>query len=148
MFAHSLKSTFTAGILATSLALTSLTPTSASAAMSEDEIAGLIGLLLLGVVIHQSRDNDPEPVVTPPQPTHDDADRNWRRLPANCRRDIQTRRRGTVRMFTQRCLNNNYRHVDRLPQDCHIRVRTENGQRRQGFAARCLREAGFRVARH
>lgn len=143
MFANSIKTTFTAGLLATTLAFTSMTPTAAEARMSDDEIAALVGLLFIGAAIHRSRNNDRAPA---PDVTQRPRDENrWRVLPANCRRDIETRRRGTVRMFTQRCLNNNYRHVNRLPDECHIRVRTENGQRRQGFAARCLRQAGFRT---
>lgn len=57
-----LTKTLTAGILALSLALTSVTPTTASAQISdEDAIAGLIALLLLGAVVHESRNNDPAP---------------------------------------------------------------------------------------
>ena len=112
--------------------------------MSDEEtIAGILTLLAIGAVIHNRRDNDREPAADP-RPRRD---RNWRALPATCRRDIETRRRGTVRMFTQRCLNNNYRHMNRLPRDCQIQVRTDTGQRRQGYAAQCLRPAGFHTAR-
>ncbi|MCF2906200.1 hypothetical protein L0666_14485 [Octadecabacter sp. CECT 8868] len=146
MFARSLKTTFTAGILAGSLAITSLTPSSAQAGMSEEEVFGLLSLLVIGAAIHNSRNDDPAPSPQVNRTPRGESTRHV--LPSNCRRDIETRRRGTVRMFTQRCLNNNYRHVDRLPQACHIRVRTENGQQRQGYSARCLRNAGFRTTRH
>lgn len=135
--------TLTAGVLAASLTLTSLTPTTATAGFSdEDALAGVLTLLFLGAVIHNSRNNDPAPVRQPPR-----VDNSWRVLPANCLRRLETRRGNTVRLFGQRCLNNNYDNVNRLPQSCHVRVRTAEGQRRQGFRARCLREAGFRTNR-
>lgn len=135
--------TLMAGVLATSLALTSLSPTTASAAMSdEDAIAGILTLLLLGAAIHNRRDRDPAPA---PQP---DVTDNWRVLPANCIRDVTRRNGNTIRMFGQRCLNNNYNHVNRLPDQCHVRVRNQNNQVRQGYRVRCLRREGFRTNRH
>lgn len=146
MFARSLKTTFTAGLLATTLALTSITPNSAAARMSDEDIAAILGLLVIGAAIHNSRNNDAAPVApSRPQPT---TTRGWRVLPANCIRNVTRRNGNTIRMFGQRCLNNNYAHVNRLPEACHVRVRTENGQRRQGYRARCLRDAGFRTNRH
>ncbi|MBU2992190.1 hypothetical protein Q4555_10250 [Octadecabacter sp. 1_MG-2023] len=146
MFARTLKKTFTAGILASSMALTSIAPSSAQAGMSEEEVFGLLSLLVIGAAIHHSRNDDPAPS---PQVNRTPRAESARQvLPSSCRRDIETRRRGTVRMFTQRCLNNNYRNVDRLPQACHITVRTQNGQQRQGYSAQCLRNAGFRTTRH
>jgi len=137
--------TLTAGILAASLAVTSLTPTSATAGISdEDAIAGILTLLLLGAAIHNSRDNDTA-VAPQPQPR---VDRGWRVLPASCIRNVNRRNGNTIRIFGQRCLNNNYAHVARLPEACHVRVRNENGQRRQGFRVRCLRNQGFRTDRH
>lgn len=141
-----LTKTLTAGILAASLALTSLTPTSASARMSdEDALAGILTLLFLGAAIHNSRDNDRAVPAPAPAPRPQANNNRWRVLPANCLRRIETRRGETVRLFTQRCLQNNYSHMNRLPQACHVRVRTAEGQRRQGFRARCLRNAGFRT---
>lgn len=146
MFARSLKTTITAGLLATTLALTAVAPNSAEARMSDDEIVGLLGLLAFGAIIHNRRNNDVAPTPAPqPQPT---ATRGWRVLPANCISNVTRRNGNTIRMFGQRCLNNNYAHVNRLPEACHVRVRTENGQRRQGYRARCLRDAGFRTNRH
>lgn len=137
--------TLTAGVLAASLAITSLSPTQASAGLSDDEVAGLLTLLFLGAVIHNNRNNDPAPV---PQPVRPRADDNWRVLPLACLQRIENRRGQTVRFFGQRCLTRSYNYVSRLPQACHIQFRTENGQRRQGFSARCLRDAGFRTNRH
>lgn len=145
MFAKSLSKTLTAGVLSATLALTAVAPTTASAQISdEDALAGIVTLLFLGAAIHNSRNNnDPAPATT----TRSQRNDNWRVLPRNCRSDITRRNGNTIRMFTQRCLNNNYRHVNRLPQECHVRVRTDTGQRRQGFRARCLQNQGFRTTR-
>jgi hypothetical protein len=48
-------------------------------------------------------------------------------------------------MFGRKCLNNNYRHADRLPRQCLDVVRTDRGQRR-GYEARCMRQNGYRLA--
>ncbi|MCF2871362.1 hypothetical protein L0664_09830 [Octadecabacter sp. G9-8] len=136
--------TFTAGVLAISLTVTSLTPTTASADMSSDDaIAGILTLLFLGAVIHNSRDNDVAP--TPQRQPRPAATRDWRVLPASCIRDRTRRNGNTVRMFGQACLRNNYAHVERLPQACHVRIRNQEGRIRQGFRVRCLRDQGFRT---
>ena len=132
--------TLTAGVLSLTLALTSLAPTNVQAGISdEDAVAGILTLLLLGAVIHNRNDRT-ERATTPR--------RDWRVLPANCIRQHTRRNGNTVRIFGQRCLNNNYAHVDRLPEACHIRFRNENGQRRQGYRVRCMRNQGFRTDRH
>jgi hypothetical protein len=146
MFAHSITKTLSAGVLSLTLALTALSPTTAAAQVSdEDAIAGILALLFIGAAVHHSRNNNgrPAPAVEPTRQP-----RNWRVLPAECLRSIDTRRGNSVRMFTQRCLTNNYNFTNRLPQECYVRVRTENGQLRQGYRARCMRNAGFRTNRH
>ena len=136
--------TLTAGVLAATLALTSLTPTTARAGMSEeDAIAGLLTLLFIGAAIHHSRNNDPAPVPVPPVETQ-----SWRDLPEQCQRRMTRRNGNRINFFAQRCLINNYEHMDRLPERCHVRFRTEGGQRRQGYRTRCLSNEGFRTNRH
>ena len=140
-----LTKTLTAGVLAVSLSLTSLTPTRAAAWSDEDVAVGVITLLLLGAAIHNSRSNtQPEPQS--PQPPRET--RDWRVIPVDCLRHATRRNGNTIRYFGQRCLNDNYAHVARLPQHCHVRFRNANDQRRQGFRARCLRNEGFRTNRH
>jgi hypothetical protein len=68
-----------------------------------------------------------------------------RLLPGNCLRSVQTRR-GQVQMFEQRCLEQNYRFVNRLPRNCAQTIRTDRGHR-AGYDARCLRQSGYRLAR-
>ncbi|AKS47601.1 hypothetical protein SAMN05444287_2745 [Octadecabacter temperatus] len=154
MFARSLKTTITAGLLATTLAFTAVAPNSAAARMSDDEIAGLLGLLVIGAAIHSSRNNDrtsePAPTInrSDRNERHDRGVRNWQVLPAQCLTTAQTRRGATVRMFGQRCLNNNYQFTNRLPQDCRVNFRGERGAHRQGYDVACMRNAGFRTNRH
>lgn len=147
MFMTKITKTLTAGTLALSLALTGMAPTQASAGLSEeDAVVGVLTLLLLGAAIHNSRDNDrvvshPAPV----RPARPQAARDWRILPLHCRQDFRQQNGNGIHLFSQSCLNNNYAHVNRLPQACHVRVRAANGQHRQGFRAACLRNAGFRT---
>lgn len=131
----------TAGVLAISLTLTSLTPTAVAADSNDDAIAGLIALLLFGAAVHELRDRNDNH-----RPLQQAAD--WRVVPVDCLRTATRRNGNTIRYFGQRCLNNRYAHVNRLPQSCHVRFRNSNDQRRQGFRARCLRNAGFRTNRH
>ncbi len=140
MLVPSFTKTLTAGILSLTLGLTSLAPAPAHAGLSDDEKLGLITLLLFGAAIHNNRNRDEQPQETRPR-------RDWRVLPSDCLRQAHNRRGERVRFFAQRCLNNSYAHVNRLPQACHIRFRTDVGQRRQGYNPRCLRNAGFRTDR-
>lgn len=141
--------TLTAGVLSASLALTSLTPNSASAGISdEDAFAGIIALLFLGAAVHQRRSNDDRTVAPTPEPArpqHPNRVRGWHVLPADCIRNVTRQNGNTIRIFGQRCLTNNYDHMNRLPEACHVRVRNENGQRRQGYRVRCMRNEGFRT---
>ncbi|WP_281980927.1 hypothetical protein [Thalassorhabdomicrobium marinisediminis] len=136
-----LKSTLTAGVLAISLALTSLTPSSATAAISEeDALKGFLTLLAIGAVIHSMNDNDD-------REARPDRNNRWKTLPAQCQRRLTRRNGNRINFFPQRCLNRNYAHAERLPQRCHVRFRTEAGQQRQGYRTRCLRNEGFRINR-
>jgi hypothetical protein len=49
-------------------------------------------------------------------------------------------------MFGERCLQQNYQYANRLPQQCGQEIRTHNG-RQYGYDARCLRNAGYSLAR-
>jgi|TARA_B110000503_G_C6788301_1_gene266176 hypothetical protein len=133
-----------AGALALTLGMTSLAPTPAQANMSNEQAWGaLLGLLIVGAAIHENRDSRPEPapVVTERPNVTQRPNRNM--LPEQCLRRIETRRGETVRMFGRRCMRNNYRGFNRLPDHCERTVRTDNG-RRSGFVPRCLRQAGYR----
>ena len=131
MFARSLKTTFTAGLLASTLALSSMTPNSAQAGLSEEEVVGLLSFLFIGAAIHNNRSN--RDVETAPEPTVQPGRGGWRNLPEQCQRRMTRRNGNRINFFAQRCLNNNYNFVNRLPEHCHVRFRTAEGQRRQGF---------------
>ncbi|MDA9207813.1 hypothetical protein N9O61_02895 [Octadecabacter sp.] len=139
--------TLTAGVLAATLSLTTVAPTTATADLSRDDaIVGIATLLLFGAAIHNSRNNDPAPVRTNPRPhPHNDA---WRVLPANCLTHATRRNGDQVRFFGQRCLNQNYRAVSRLPQACRVAFRSRAGDNRAGYTPQCLQNHGFRSNRH
>lgn len=66
-------------------------------------------------------------------------------LPQQCFRTYDTRH-GRVALFEQTCLQRNFRFADRLPRQCQQVF----GPRRDlmtGYDARCLRDAGYRLAR-
>lgn len=131
--------TMTAGVLALSLSLTSLTATPARAELTDDQaVVGLLTLLLIGAAVANNRNDD-----------NRDRDRGsrrerWRELPAECLTTVNTRG-GEVRMFGRRCMVNNYDHVNRLPDRCEITVRNRRGNMRHGYVPRCLRQSGFHV---
>jgi len=139
MFVSRISKVLTVGVLSLTLVMTSLAPTPARAGLSDDEVMGLLTILLLGGVIHNQRDNRTtrEPIAEPR--------RDWRVLPANCIRSFTRQNGRDIRIFAQRCLRNAGVQLNRLPADCHVRVRNENGQRRQGYRVRCMRNQGFRT---
>ena len=140
--------TLTAGVLAATLSFTSLTPTTAVADDTRgNAVVGIAALLLLGAAIHNRNDDDNHRSARTPSRT---APRNdaWRVLPANCLTHATRRNGDHVRVFGQRCLNNNYHAVGRLPQGCHIGFRSRSGHNRAGYSANCLRNQGFRTSRH
>jgi hypothetical protein len=158
-FPSRLIGTFTAAVIA----LTSLG--APAYAGSDDRRAARIAATILGIAVvgsilndrkHDKRDERKghrEPVrkhgydqprhTVHPKPMPHRVDRKL--LPGNCLRSYDTRR-GQVNMFGRRCLEKNYRAVNRLPQNCAIQVRTDRGQR-SGFDARCLRHNGYSLAR-
>ncbi len=139
-----------ASILAATIAVTS-TATPAMANDREDEIAkllfGLAAVAIIGKAINDRNDNRRAQVtVTPTRPRDVSIPQNRRVLPSQCFRRIDTWD-GPVRMFGRRCLERNYAFADRLPQRCAFSVQ---GPRhvRYGYRPRCLRNAGFTMARH
>lgn len=168
---------FIATVTAASIALTALGATTAKAGEYDNAraIAAILGLAVVGKIIydkHQDRKDQgrevsrhaPAPVYEHARPSHKQYKQrnNYRShqpearplphrasrklLPGQCLRSFETRRRGTVRMFGNRCLQRNFDYAQRLPQHCQTRVRTPNGKR-HGYEARCLRDAGYRLAR-
>ena len=59
-------------------------------------------------------------------------------LPRRCKVTVENRR-GSHKIFEKSCLRRNYRHYDRLPQNCQVQVRA-GGQKIRGYSAQCLRQ--------
>ncbi len=138
-------------------------------------LAVILGVAVVGKIIHDKKKereqvvsrHQPAPVYTAPRPRprHQESygqprprhqnpyvqprplPRNVDRklLPGNCFRSVDTRR-GTYHVFGTTCLNQNYRHASRLPQQCFVDFRTRAG-RETGYDARCLRDNGYSLAR-
>ncbi|MEJ8561922.1 hypothetical protein QTO30_12335 [Yoonia sp. GPGPB17] len=150
-----------AGITALSLTLATTTPLQAQGLDRDDVgklIFGLAAIAVIGAAIDNNRDRDRNrrtQVHQTPQRNnswsdlnrdHQNAQNRRRALPHACLRSVETRF-GQQRLFGKRCLERNYRHVNRLPDRCAVRIYTTDGPRR-GFDPVCLREQGFRSDRH
>ncbi|KPP93046.1 MAG: hypothetical protein HLUCCA08_10630 [Rhodobacteraceae bacterium HLUCCA08] len=147
----------TAGLLALTLSLTSLSPGAARAETNGDDIAvGVLTLLLLGLAIKEARDDDRGTPARQPQvhlPRHDAQPQRpqfgqqrpntaWWVVPAECRRTLGTRQ-GEVRLFLQHCMAREWGPTHRLPGECFREVRLRNGEIRRGWVPHCLGRAGF-----
>ncbi len=158
---------FIATIIAAALAVTAIG--SAPARADDDALralAAIAGLAIVGKVIHDrnkrkaeqhsvSRNSAPFYEYNPnryrsgrvidvkPRPLPKRANR--RLLPGNCLRSVETWD-GRIRYFGTRCLERTYGSVSRLPQNCAVRFRGDDRNRR-GYEARCLSRAGYKLAR-
>jgi hypothetical protein len=153
-----MKSTI-AGITALSLSLAGATSAHAQG-LDRDDLGkllfGLVAVTVIGAAINNDRRENATQV-------HDRSRRggnhndNWSNrnrghdnngrwvLPGDCLRTVENRF-GSQRMFEQRCLERHYRHANRLPERCAVRVFTSDGPR-NGYDPLCLREAGYRSDR-
>ncbi|TDL81582.1 hypothetical protein E2L08_05550 [Palleronia sediminis] len=75
-----------------------------------------------------------------------DKDGFSKRLPVSCLHRAEERH-ATRTVFGAQCLSREYRHADRLPDRCRTTARVF-GKDRRAYDARCLRDRGYRVARH
>lgn len=112
---------------------------------AEQLVVGLLGLAIVGNVIHNKRSNRQDAEANDRRHTQTARPTRSKVVPARCLRRHQTGH-GRVKMFALRCLERNDVNVNRLPDRCFAKVRTVENQRRRGFRARCLRRAGY-VAR-
>jgi hypothetical protein len=153
-----LPSRFIATLTAVAIAMTAV---SAAPAHADDRRAArtaatILGLAVVGALIHDATKDKDERYVEPqprrhvqprprvePRPLPRRVDRKI--LPQQCLRSYPTRH-GNTHMFGRRCLEQNYRAVNRLPQNCTVRIRTDRGPR-AGYDARCLRRNGYSLGR-
>ncbi|ABG30025.1 hypothetical protein CEP88_11820 [Roseobacter denitrificans] len=70
---------------------------------------------------------------------------NRRLLPGDCLRSFNTGY-ARYRVFGKTCLEQKYGATRQLPQACKVQFRT-NSKNRVGYGARCLRRAGYQLAR-
>jgi hypothetical protein len=66
-------------------------------------------------------------------------------LPGDCLRSYKTWD-GRQRVFSDRCLRENFAYARNLPRDCKVSFRVR-GDLRRGYDARCLRDEGYQLAR-
>lgn len=157
---------FIATIAAASIAITAIgaVPAHAGDRDTVRALAAILGVAVVGKIIHDNNkkkraNHQPAPVYNPPYtapprhnpPRYNPQPRplprhvNRKLLPKQCFQSFDTRR-GKIQMFGERCLQNNFRHVKSLPRNCQYKFGTPNGLR-SGYEARCLRDAGYRLAR-
>jgi len=147
------------GITALSLTLATVTPAQADGLDREDVgklLLGLVAIAAVGAVIDNNQRRDQQST----QGRQNNQDRgSWadlnrprerraeraRILPHRCLQTVETRF-GHLRLFSERCLERRYRHVDHLPRRCEVRVYSAEGPR-NGFDPLCLREQGYRTNR-
>lgn len=150
-----------------SAAAIAITATGATPAFADDRdaaraIAAILGLAVVGKIIHDKnkRKDHAHHHQSPPRkkahqpPRYNQGDLHPRPLPrrvdrkllpGKCLRSYRTTH-GKTRMFGRKCLRNNYNHVRSLPRHCLYVFDTPRGDRR-GYEARCLRREGYRLAR-
>jgi len=138
---------FIALILATAMAVTGISALPARADPDTNRlIAGIAALALIGVAIQKSRKRDVA-VANPiprPRPQHTRVSRFD--LPGQCLRNRSVNGRPRS-LFGPGCLRKNYAFNEALPDICRFTYWTEN-RKRAGYDPRCLRERGYRFARH
>ena len=161
--------TFIAVILATALAVTGLTTTSARAGNDDVAkwIAGAVAIGIIGAAIaeEKKRDRRRDQAVTRQQNqshvykqqrqkqvyghgAHKQKQRHVKQdqrrlLPNSCRVRLRTHQ-GEHRGFGRRCLLNNYANFNALPHQCAYRPNANRG--RVIYGRDCLRNHGYRTA--
>lgn len=146
-------------IVSAALALTALTaPARADSDDAAKALAAILGLAIVGGIIHENRKDkshpapvtrkSPRDTVYPLQPKPLPKRVHTRKLlPQACFRTFHTVHGRQIRGFGQRCLNRNYQFAHRLPRFCATDVQTRRGWG-TAYRARCLRDQGYKLARH
>ena len=148
--------TLTAAGLALSLAIGTVGASATPARANNDEAIAIIGGIIALYALGQALQNDNRNTTVTrnyghrPQGNFGHQPHRPQQLVAPARCFIEgTDHNGYYRGYVRRCMENNVRRVDLLPQQCLRRVHTQRGERLI-YAGRCLaqngwvREAGFR----
>jgi hypothetical protein len=160
----------TAVILAGAVALSPVSATEARAGSEEALIAGAIGTIILGAIASQALSGngsfrlDSNSHYRPREDRyrgghyrdhhrhggrHDGRGghraRHYKQLPAKC--IIRNTNHGGV-LFANRCLKRNFVGADYLPRHCKVNIyNPRTGNSRNAYRGRCLKQAGYSVAR-
>lgn len=158
---HKFARPVTAIALAASLTLSPVVTAPAKAGEADLYIAGAIGTVLLGALAVNSLNNGNARVIhTTPQHNagrnqhgghrggqHRGGHRAAKIVPAQCEAPAFSNGRNSF--YRSRCLQNNMRGANRLPNHCKTTViNHRNGNRRTLYNGRCLSRAGYKVAGH
>jgi hypothetical protein len=156
--------TLTAAGLALSLAIGTVGASATPARANNDEAVAIIGGIIALYALGQALQNDNRSTTVTrnyghqpqgsyghrPQGNYGHQPQRPQQLVAPARCFIEgSDRNGYFRGYVRRCMQNNVRRADLLPQNCLRRVQTQRGERLI-YAGRCLaqngwvREAGFR----
>ncbi len=110
---------------------------STPSAGTDNFIAALVALGLIGIIIANENGRDGDGYYVPPN----------KRLPAKCLKTFRTVN-GPKTLFGKTCLENNFRWSARLPEQCLRSIRVvRNGhiRIRQAYRPNCLERYGYRV---
>lgn len=141
-------------IIAAAVAVTGLAAVPAYADDRNSHIfAGLAALTILGIAIHEMRDDDAPTVSRVDPPLHYPArprplpsQVSRYDLPGKCMRNL-AHHGGPRRILGLQCLQNNYHFTGSLPQACRYSHQSRYSNR-TGYEPLCLRERGYRIVRN
>jgi hypothetical protein len=153
---------FIAFIIATAIAITTLSAAPARAGQSDAAkfFAGLAAIAIIGAAIESSKRNNQATIVSRRAPVHRDHIRpdpvrpfpihprpvlSRYDLPGQCLRVFRVNG-AAKRLLGAGCLRKNYQFSNALPYACKWRFRS-GGKTRSGYGPQCLRERGYRIAR-
>ena len=164
--ARSIHKSFIAGVAAVAVAITAMgtAPVQAGDRRTEQALAALLGLAVVGAIIADRRDKDRAPQVVTRNPTHHGAGPGPGRhgvtprplpqraqrhvLPQQCLQVVRAHRGPAHEVLDSRCLQRNYSFVRNLPRQCLESVRGGRGGHRETvWNAHCLERNGYRISR-
>ena len=151
--------TFTASLLALSIAITSISAVPAAADNKDlgRILAGAATLFILSQALENNSKKKATPKVTqhkpakkyyPPRrfpPKQVKPSKQHFRLPAECAFPVRTRHGGTRKVFGKHCLEENARIPRLLPRVCEEEIRIRYGRTASVYDASCLMDRGYRV---
>jgi len=142
--------TFTATILALSIAFSSLPAAPAQAGKKNGDLGrlfvGAIALAIIGKAIQDNNRKNRQPAIVSQGRYPQYRQRQFGRyLPEQCFFRIRTQR-STRGVYGQVCLREFIRRADRLPQACLETIRVRYGRSAEVYGAKCLSRRGYQVA--